>query len=90
MTASVKVGERPIALALSPDEKWLYAACAGSDDVVVVDVAARKRIANIELGGNNSATPCRPQAMAISRDGKQLFVASALFHDLLVVDTTRR
>jgi YVTN family beta-propeller protein len=46
----VPVGNDPDWVTFTPDSKTLYVACAGSDVVVAVDVAARKEVARIPVG----------------------------------------
>ena len=46
----VPVGHDPDWLTFTPDSKTLYVACAGSDLVVAIDVAARKEVARIPVG----------------------------------------
>ena len=52
VTGSIKVGERPWGIVLSPDGKYLFAANGPSNDVSVVDLAAGKEIARVKAGGS--------------------------------------
>lgn len=68
----------PVALLLSPDERWLYIALANRDQIAVVDAGAGEvqqyldaRLPGQQYGGSY------PQALAQSADGKRLFVADA-------------
>jgi YVTN family beta-propeller protein len=63
-------GVIPFGLALSPDERRLYAACAGLNAVAVIDTARLVVEGFIPAGWFTSA-------VAVSRDGATLFVASA-------------
>jgi DNA-binding beta-propeller fold protein YncE len=63
-------GVIPFGLALSPDEQWLYVACAGLNAVAVVDLTRRQVDGYIPAGWFTSA-------VAVSRDGRTLFVTSA-------------
>ena len=63
----VRVGKVPDRLTFTPDSKYLYVANAHSNTVSVVDVAARKEIAQIKVGQipkrNITVTlPARPAA----------------------------
>ena len=70
----------PFAVALSPDEKILYLANAGSDDISVIDLTINKAIAHIDVGSN-------PRGIAISPDGSLVFVNNVLDGTLSVIDT---
>jgi YVTN family beta-propeller protein len=50
LLGEVKVGHHPDWLTFTPDSKHLYVANAGSNSVSVVDVAARKEIAQVPVG----------------------------------------
>jgi DNA-binding beta-propeller fold protein YncE len=63
-------GVTPTALALSPDQKILYAALSDMNAVAVVDVPAR------ELRGYIS-TGWYPTALGVTSDGRDLLVANA-------------
>ncbi len=63
-------GVLPFGLALAPDGRHLYVACAGLNAVAVVDVARRAVAGFIPAGWF-------PSSVAISRDGRTLFVSSA-------------
>jgi YVTN family beta-propeller protein len=62
-------GVTPAALALSPDEKTLYAALSDMNAVAVIDPSA------MELRGY-IPTGWYPSAVAVSADGQRLFVAN--------------
>ncbi len=47
---SIKVGMDPEWLTFTPDGKSMYVACAGSNWVAVIDVAAQKVVAHIPVG----------------------------------------
>jgi YVTN family beta-propeller protein len=65
-------------LALSRRRPFLYVLDQGNWRVVVIDTAARERIASIPTGAN-------PLAMALSEDGKRLyFTNSGLFEYQLI------
>ncbi|MFH0980510.1 MAG: multiheme c-type cytochrome [Planctomycetota bacterium] len=73
----------PLNLALSPDGKELYVACEASNTVVVVEVATRQRVAEIETGG-------QPTDVTFSPDGARAYVTHRLDDSLAVVDTRTR
>jgi DNA-binding beta-propeller fold protein YncE len=60
----------PFGLALSPDERRLYAAEAGINAVAVVELPAGRVIGHIPVGWF-------PSKLAVSRDGRSLIVANA-------------
>ena len=47
---TIKVGQRPWGLALSPDGKKLFVANGPSDDVSVIDVPAAKEVGRVRAG----------------------------------------
>lgn len=73
----------PLNLALSPDGKELYVACEASDSVVVVDVASRRAIAEIPVGG-------QPHDVAFTSDGARAYVSNRLGDSVSVIDTANR
>jgi YVTN family beta-propeller protein len=63
-------GLLPFGMALSPDEKRLYVACAGINAVAVLDTVAGNALGYLP-------TAWFPARLAVSPDGKTLFVANA-------------
>ncbi len=63
-------GVLPFGLALSPDERKLYVACAGLNAVAVVDTGSRELEGYIPAGWFCAL-------VRTSRDGRELFIASA-------------
>lgn len=63
-------GVLPFGMALSPDEKRLYVACAGINSVAVLDARRGKVLGYFP-------TAWFPARAEISRDGKKLYVSSA-------------
>ncbi|MCW5937938.1 MAG: hypothetical protein KIT11_11605 [Fimbriimonadaceae bacterium] len=63
-------GTTPLGMALSPDEKTLFVACADINAVAVIEVATRELEGYIPTGWY-------PTSVAVSPDGARLFVASA-------------
>jgi YVTN family beta-propeller protein len=58
----------PVALAVSPDGRRLYASCESTDEIAVIDVSRGRVTARF-------ATGRRPYGLAVSADGSKLFVA---------------
>jgi YVTN family beta-propeller protein len=50
LQASIEVGKSPDWVTLTPDGKKAYVACAASDSVSVVDIAAKREVAKIPVG----------------------------------------
>ena len=71
----------PFAVAISPDNKTMYLANAGSNDVSIIDLDTNKGIAHIEVGAN-------PRGIAITADGTSIFVNNVLDGTLSVIDTS--
>jgi len=73
IVARITVGFEPIGLVISPDGRRVYTANYISDDVSVIDTAARKQIARIPVGR-------APTYMALTPDGRKLIVNNSLSH----------
>ena len=71
----------PFAVALSPDDKIVYLANAGSNNVSIIDLDTNKGKANIEVGAN-------PRGIAITENGANIFVNNVLDGTLSVIDTS--
>jgi DNA-binding beta-propeller fold protein YncE len=71
-------GSHPAALLLTPDEKFLYAALATTDEVAVIslDDAKIERYVDVAVPGQSSKG-AYPVALAQSEDGSRLAVADA-------------
>jgi YVTN family beta-propeller protein len=67
VTGTIKVGNEPEGVAVSPDNKTVYVANQSSRILSVVDVAS-KRVASVELRNT-------PRFVAVSRDGRLVFVS---------------
>lgn len=61
-------GSNPTSVVVSPDSRWAYVANRLDDSVTVVDVAAAKIAATIDLGG--------PKEITLMRRGEQMFHAA--------------
>jgi YVTN family beta-propeller protein len=70
----------PFDAAFSPDGARLWIANAASNDVTVIDLAARQRLAHIEVGDN-------PRGIVLAPDGSRAYVNNVLAGTLSVVDT---
>ncbi len=74
--ATIPVGVQPTALALSPNGKFLYAACSNNDSIAVIDTASNgvsETIAASPAPGNLGDSS--PNGLEISKDGSSLFVS---------------
>lgn len=81
--ASAPRYKTPVNLALSPDGGQIYVACEASDEVVVVDVAARRTVARIAVGG-------QPNDVCFSPDGGTAYVSNRLDDSVCVIDVPAR
>ncbi len=75
-------GSAPLGLALSPDEKTLYVACADLNAVAVIDLAGGSLRGYVPTGWY-------PTAVAVSPDGKRLFIASGKGIDAVNPNATK-
>ena len=81
------VGEHPNAMVLSKDAKRLFVACANTNSVWVVDLAAGKAVEQIAIALYPEAPPgSTPNALGLSQDGRRLLVANADNNTVAVVD----
>jgi DNA-binding beta-propeller fold protein YncE len=86
----IPVGEHPNAMALSPDGGRLFVACANTNAVWVVDLAARAAKEQISIALDPAAPPgSTPDGLSLSPDGKTLLVADADNNAVAVVDVSR-
>jgi YVTN family beta-propeller protein len=70
----------PHMVAVSRDERVAYVANSGDGTVSLMDLAAKKEIKNIAIGGV-------PMGMALSADGQRLFVTNRTANGVAVIDT---
>lgn len=73
----------PLNLALRPDGKELYVTCQASHSVAVVDLASRRMIAEIPVGG-------QPIDVDFTADGRRAFVSNRLDDTVSVIDVAAR
>ena len=59
VVARIETGVNPKGLAVSPDGRWLYAACRLDDEVLVIDTEALAIVDRIDLGGPREITQLR-------------------------------
>jgi YVTN family beta-propeller protein len=70
VVARIPVGRNPRGLAVSPDGRRVYVADALDDAVSVIDVASRRRVAVIPLGG--------PTEVTLAREGERIFHSASI------------
>jgi YVTN family beta-propeller protein len=80
VTAMIPTGINPRGLAIAPDGKTAYVACALEDSLTVIDIAQRKAVERIDLGG--------PRVITEARRGERLFNSAGIaFHRQLSCHT---
>jgi YVTN family beta-propeller protein len=79
-TGEISVGPIPRGLTFAPDGKTLYAAIAGADEVVRVDIDSGKVT-------NRWPAPREPYCIALSADGSRLAAASSRSGEVRLWDT---
>ncbi len=82
-TAAEPRYKTPLNMALSPSGGEIYVTCSGSDSVIVVDPAARRKIAEIEVGA-------MPEDVAFSPNGRRVFVTNMFDDTMSVIDPRTR
>jgi len=80
ITGSVKVGQRPFGLDVTPDGKKLYAANQNSAAVSVINTLTREVIATINTGYS-------PTGVAVTPDGTKVFVTNKKDNTVSVINT---
>ena len=73
----------PVALAVSPDDRWLYISCQLSNEVLVVDLQSRTIAAAIPVGE-------KPWHIIVSPDGNRVYVGNNGSDNASVIDTATR
>ncbi len=82
-TALAPQYKTPLNMALTPDGRELYVACEASHTVCVVDVALRRKVAEIEVGHH-------PTDVAFSPDGSRAYVSNRLDDTVSVIQVAAR
>jgi len=86
----VAVGEHPNAMALTKDGMRLYVACANTNAVWAIDVAARRASEQISVALFPGAPPgSTPNHVSLSPDDKRLLVANADNNTIAVDDVSK-
>ena len=70
-------------LALTPDEKELWATSCGTDTVYVYDTASKKIVGKVRTGTG-------PAWLTFSPDGKYCCVSNVLSDDVSIIDAAKR
>ena len=73
-------GDKPVGLALSPDEKTLYVATGRGNGVVAIDTKTARILTRTPTGS-------RVWGIAIAPDGRKLYAANSLSNTVSVIDT---
>jgi YVTN family beta-propeller protein len=73
----------PSELALSADGRWLLAACEGTNEVVVIDTAAKSIAGRVPVGRV-------PRGIALSSDGGRAWVADSWDDTITEIDVAAR
>jgi YVTN family beta-propeller protein len=73
----------PLNLALSPDGRELWIACEAANSVILVDIATRRKIAEVPVGG-------QPADVMFDPSGKRVFVSNRLDDSVSVVEVRSR
>lgn len=86
----IVVGEHPNAMVQSTDGTRLFVACANTNAVWAIDLAAGKVTEQIGIALYPAAPPgSTPNAVAVSPDGQRLLVANADNNTVAVVDISK-
>ena len=81
---TVSVGQSPVAIVVSPNDKTAYVANYNSSSISVIDAAN-----NYQVAATTTVAP-NPQYLAVSPDGTRLYVSSAGNPGTIsVIDTTK-
>ena len=85
----IEVGLHPSGMALSPDRKLLYVACANSDIISVIDTESDEVTDRISVHMQDDIPfGSGPGDVTVSPDGKYLYVASSTENAICVIQTT--
>jgi YVTN family beta-propeller protein len=86
----IEVGLHPSGMALSPDKKLLYVACANSDQISVISTDNDEVIETISVHMlDNIPFGSGPGDLTVSPDGKYLYVANGTENSICVIKTGR-
>jgi YVTN family beta-propeller protein len=86
----IPVGEHPNAMALAKDGSRLFVACANTNAVWTIDLAARAAKEQVSIALDPAAPPgSTPNSLGLSPDGRTLLVANADNNSVAVVDVSR-
>lgn len=77
---SSKVGGSPQAIAITPDDRYMYVTQANTNTVLLVDASTLASIKSIPVGSN-------PDAVAVSPDGRFAYVANNASASVSVIST---
>ncbi len=89
--AKWQTASHPTEMVLSPDEDLLYAACADSNTVSVLDTKTGRQIEVITTSlYPQSPHGSTPNSLALAPNGKTLWVANADANNLAVIDVSHR
>jgi len=87
-TKIIEVGLHPSGMALSPDRRKLYVACANSDIISVIDTGTDQVTDKISVHTqDNIPFGSGPNDLTISPDGKFLYVANGTENAVCVIQT---
>jgi YVTN family beta-propeller protein len=85
---SIEVGLHPSGMALSPDGRLLYVACANSDVISVIDTENDEVTETISVHRtDNMLFGSSPNALTVSPDGRYLYVANGTENAICVIQT---
>ncbi len=86
-TKVIEVGLHPSGMALSPDRKFLYVACANSDEISVISTETDEVVDKISVHMLDGIPfGSGPGDMTVSPDGKYLFVANGTENSICVIN----
>ncbi len=77
----ISVPAKPHGIVLSPDGRYVYAACSGAHAIAVIDVQSETLVTTIQTPALSD-----PFGMAISADGHYVYASDNITDRLLVID----
>ncbi len=88
IVASIPTGVYPVHIAFSADGRKAYVSDYVSNDIAVIDVHQRRKLATISLQDNPTGPPgLHPHGLALSPDGRQLWAPVSMGGGIDIVDT---